>query len=98
MLTGQLLSATAPANWTRSPALIVLCFCMNGIRLFTESSMPLLAAKLGSTVGNRSIEPSAPPPLESETVRIRTLRWTRWMYLRLRTQALRDGNGVVCRI
>ncbi len=63
LLTGQLVKATAPANWTRSPALIVLCFCMKGIRLLTLSSIPLLAEKLGSTVGKRSIEPSAPPPL-----------------------------------
>ena len=61
-LTGQLLRATAPANWTRSPA-DTGCLARNGMRLLTESSIPLLAAKSGSTVGKRSIEPSAPPPL-----------------------------------
>ena len=62
-LTGQLLSATAPAYCTMSPALMVGCLAMKGIRLLTLSSIPSFAWKFGSTVGKRSIDPSAPPPL-----------------------------------
>ena len=64
--TGQLLSATAPAYWTMSPALIVGCLAMNGMRLLTLSLIPAFAWNSGSTRGNKSIDPSAPPPLEND--------------------------------
>ncbi|CAK5266379.1 unnamed protein product [Mycena citricolor] len=45
--TGQFETATAPANWMRSPA-ETLWRARIGSRLFTLSSIPLFASKLGS--------------------------------------------------
>ena len=67
MLTGQLPTATAPANWTRSPAEILGNCERKGIKLLTESAIPRFAKNAGSTVGKMSIEPSAPPPLRAKT-------------------------------
>ena len=57
--------ATAPANWTRSPAGMVGNWERKGIKLLTLSEIPRLAKKAGSTVGKMSMEPSAPPPLKT---------------------------------
>ena len=58
---GQLVMATAAANWIRSPA-VISCFERNGLRALTPSEIPRLAWKLGSTLGKTIGEPSAPPP------------------------------------
>ena len=65
ILTGQLVIATAPANWTRSPAEILGNWERKGMRLLTESAIPRFAKNAGSTVGKMSIDPSAPPPLQT---------------------------------
>ena len=66
ILTGQLVIATAPANWTRSPAEILGNWERKGMRLLTESAIPRFAKNAGSTVGKMSIDPSAPPPLYTD--------------------------------
>jgi hypothetical protein len=59
---GQLLTATAPANWIMSPAVMPLWLATKGVRAPTLSLMPAFAKKLGSTLGKMIMEPSAPPP------------------------------------
>lgn len=64
-----------------------------GIRLLTLSLIPRLASKAGSTVGKRSIDPSAPPPL---CVMFSQRKFVYTMVdLRLGALAARDGNGIV---